>query len=236
MLTYEIDYLTGALPELRGQAFDPDVEPFCLRPCADIEHYVWPGEYRPEARAYAAWNEKGLHLLLCAWERTVSAETTAFNGPVYRDSCLEFFFGMEGSSAYMNIEVNAAGCALIGFGTDRERRACLPELPEGMDIRASKHEGGWWALSYTVPAALKRNRLRERRMHARQPSQFRRLIDAGRTLRRLAVEFLYSNKTRFLAVDHLCRAGDIDLIVYSGAMHHIVAHQRHVVRGRPTLR
>ena len=154
MLTYEIDYLTGTLPELRGQAFDPDVEPFCLRPCADIEHYVWPGEYRPEARAYAAWNEKGLHLLLCAWERMVSAETTAFNGPVYRDSCLEFFFGMEGSSAYMNIEVNAAGCALIGFGTDRERRACLPELPEGMDIRASRHEGGWWAVAYTVPSAL----------------------------------------------------------------------------------
>ena len=154
MLTYGINYFTGALPALRGQAFDPDAEPFCRRPCADIGCYVWPGDYRPEARAYAAWNEEGLHLLLCARERTVSAKTTMFNGPVYQDSCLEFFFGMEGSSAYMNIEVNAAGCALIGFGTDRERRACLPELPEGMNIRASRHEGGWWAVAYTVPSAL----------------------------------------------------------------------------------
>ena len=27
-------------------------------------------------------------------------------------------------------------------------------MPEGMNLRASRHRGGWWAVDYTVPASL----------------------------------------------------------------------------------
>ena len=53
----------------------------------------------------------------------------------------------------MNIEVNAAGAALIGIGAGRDDRVRLTACPPGMDIRASRHDGGWWAVAYTVPFA-----------------------------------------------------------------------------------
>ncbi len=54
----------------------------------------------------------------------------------------------------MNFEANAEGTLLIGFGSDRETRHELSEMPAGMDVRASKHCGAWWAVAYRIPFAL----------------------------------------------------------------------------------
>lgn len=138
-----------------GKAFDPEAEPFCRAPFAPIDRYAWPGEYRPEARAYAAWDGEGLAVLLCANEKTVVAAARGFGGQVWWDSCLEFFCQpFEDDARYLNIEVNAAGVALIGLGAGRESRTLLPACPRGMDIRASRHDGGWWAIAYRLPFAL----------------------------------------------------------------------------------
>ena len=157
MWEYEIMPLEAALPPLRGAEFDPATEPFCRRAFASIDQYPWDGDYRPEARAWLAWDAAGLHALLCAREETVSARATRFGGDVWLDSCLELFLQpFEDDPRYLNIEVNAAGTALIGLGPSREARARLAECPPGMDIRASRHAGGWWAVAYTVPFALLR--------------------------------------------------------------------------------
>lgn len=154
MYTYTIPRLSTPLPALAGGAFDPAAEPFCRGAFAPIDRYAWGGDYRPEARAYLAWDGAGLHVLLCAREETVSARVTGFNGEVYTDSCLECFLQpFPDDPRYVNIEVNAAGAALIGIGPDRERRTRLARCPEGMDIRASKHAGGWWAVAYALPNA-----------------------------------------------------------------------------------
>ena len=155
MLEYAIYPAEAPLPDLAGAAFDPAAEPFCRRAFAPIASYVWPGDYRPEARAYLARGAEGLQALLCAREETVSARVRGFDGDVWTDSCLEFFFRpFEGDPRYVNIEVNAAGAALIGVGPDRDHRARLKACPAGMDIRASRHAGGWWAVAYTVPFGL----------------------------------------------------------------------------------
>lgn len=158
MRKYEIRPMTRPLPELVGEVFDPEMEEYCEdTPFAPIDSYVWGGEgtYMPEARAYVTWNEEGLQVLLCAMEKEISVEATEFNGEVYRDSCLEFFVQpFEDDPRYLNIETNAGGAALIGFGPNREQRERLPEMPEGMNLRASRHRGGWWAVAYTVPASL----------------------------------------------------------------------------------
>lgn len=155
MREYIIARSSVPLPSLAGAAFAPEDEPFCRRPFAPIDCYAWAGDYRPEARAYLAWDEVGLRALLCAREETVSRRVTAFNGDVWTDSCLEFFFRpFPEDPRYVNIEVNAAGAALIGVGADRERRQRLAECPAGMDFRASSHGGGWWAVAYTVPFSL----------------------------------------------------------------------------------
>ena len=152
MRCYEILPVADPLPELAGSAFDPADEPFCARPFASIDRYAWGGDYRPEARAYAAWDAQGLSVLLCAREETICARVKAFNGDVWEDSCLECFLQpFEDDPRYINIEVNAAGAALIGVGADRESRSRLSSCPPGMDIRASRHEGGWWAVAYRLP-------------------------------------------------------------------------------------
>lgn len=152
MKTHIIYPAVAPLPALAGRVFNPDDERFCRGAFAPIDCYPWAGDYRPEARAYLAWDDAGLRVLLCANEPTVSGKVTAFGGPVWTDSCLECFlqpFG--GEPRYVNIEVNAAGAALIGIGPDREHRGLLAVCPEGMDIQASRHDGGWWAVAYTVP-------------------------------------------------------------------------------------
>ncbi len=156
MREYVIRESTVPLPALEGVIFDPDAAPFCAAlEYAPIDRYAWGGDYRPEARAYVGRDEAGLKVLLCAREATVSARVRDFGGAVWTDSCLEFFFRPFADDArYVNIEVNAAGAALIAVGPDRDHRVKLEACPAGMDIRASRHDGGWWAVAYAVPFAL----------------------------------------------------------------------------------
>lgn len=156
MREYCVPKSSCPLPALLGTVFDPAAEPFCAaHPYAPIDTYPWGGDYRPEARAYLSWDDAGLNALLCAREETVSKAVTRFGGDVWTDSCLEFFFRpFEGDERYVNIEVNAAGAALVAVGKGREHRKKLEACPPGMGFRASKHAGGWWAVAYVVPIAL----------------------------------------------------------------------------------
>lgn len=155
MHTYTVTRLDAPLPALAGEVFDPDAEPFCRRAFAAIDRYRWGGAYRPEARAYVAWDDGALYALLCAKEATISIKARTFGGEVCKDSCLEWFLRpFDGDPRYLNIEINAAGAALIGLGEDREHRTALPRCPDGMDIRASAHAGGWWAVAYRLPFAV----------------------------------------------------------------------------------
>ena len=159
MRRYIIHPAKEPLPELRGYQFDPEQEPFCeSADIADIDCYLWDvTHYTPEAHACVTWSAEGLHVLLYAREKEITVRCREFGGEVYMDSCLEFFLQpFMDDPRYINIEVNAGGFALIGFGAGRAERIRLEEEPEGMDIRASRHRGGWWAVAYTVPAALLR--------------------------------------------------------------------------------
>ena len=155
MRTYIVQRSSTPLPSLAGTIFIPDAEPFCAGEYAPIDAYPWGGDYRPEARAYLAWDDAGLKVLLCAREATVSRAVTSFGGDVWTDSCLEFFFRpFADDGRYVNIEVNAAGAALVAIGPDRHDRRRLADCQPGMDFRASRHDGGWWAVAYAVPFAL----------------------------------------------------------------------------------
>lgn len=154
MRQYTIARCDRALPELYGLSFDPEIEEFCEGlDYAPIENYVWDASgYCPEGRAYVTYDDEGLHVLMCACEETISARVKDFNGPVCTDSCLEFFLKpIQDDDRYLNIEINAAGTALIGLGADRFDRKLLAELPEFMNIRASRHRGGWWAVACDIP-------------------------------------------------------------------------------------
>ncbi len=69
-----------------------------------------------------------IHLYYQVTESHVRALSTVYNGPVWEDSCVEFFFSpnKEGKE-YYNFEFNAIGTVLGGYGPDRNRREHLPE-------------------------------------------------------------------------------------------------------------
>ena len=76
------------------------------------------------------------------------------DGPVYKDSCLEWFcnFAPERSDIYMNMEVNAAGRMLCRLGSGRQNRQPLPETAPRPRVCASREEGSW-SLELFVPLA-----------------------------------------------------------------------------------
>jgi len=162
MNSYKISKWNGVRPELDGKVFDPAREPFCALEYAPIANYMWdPDGYCPEARAYVARTEDGLLVLMCANEQQTIAVETRIGGDVYKDSCLEFFLmgRPEHNPDYINFEVNANGVAHIGLGAGRPNRRVLKELPAGMCISHSRHEGQWWAVCYNIPDAFIREML-----------------------------------------------------------------------------
>lgn len=153
METCFVPLLKTPLPDLTGRVFDPETEPFCLAHASNaIAHYPWKdSDCHPEARAYLAGSREGIHVLLCALEPEAYAETRVFGGPVYRDSCLEFFLQPDTDDPrYVNLECNVLGAMQIGCGPDRARRILLERQPPELRLSVSRHEGRWWAVSYTV--------------------------------------------------------------------------------------
>ncbi|HAH23853.1 MAG TPA: hypothetical protein DCL77_08860 [Prolixibacteraceae bacterium] len=71
--------------------------------------------YRPDVSVQIAYNENELFLHYKVNEQSVKAEITENNGPVWTDSCVEFFISPEGNDEYYNLEMTCIGTALLGF-------------------------------------------------------------------------------------------------------------------------
>ncbi len=154
---YTIRRLPGELGRcpLEG-AFDPEKLPEEYKALeeAKLEFFPWDvNGYRPDCRARVGWNEKGLHVLMYANEPTIRAEETEIGGFVCCDSCLEFFLmPREGNPLYFNCEVSPTPVPHLGIGDGRHGRTVIREVPAWMELVSSKHEGAWWAVSYTISA------------------------------------------------------------------------------------
>ena len=152
---YELLYLKGenALP-LSGE-FDPETlpEPWRSLNEAKLDQCPWGGDYRPACAARAGWNENGIYVLMYAKEEEIRAEVKEIGGAVCTDSCLEFFLAPDADKPlYVNCEVNPLCVMHIGLGEGRHGRTVLKAIPEGFNPTHSEHRGGWWAVSYTIPA------------------------------------------------------------------------------------
>ena len=156
-------YTIHHLPEELGHAplngpFKPEAlpKPWSVLERAELSSYPWDENgYRPPCFAMVGWNARGLHVLMYAREAELRVKVHAFGGRVCCDSCMEFFVqcAPQRDGRYLNIECTSYPVMLIGLGTDRYDRAELTRIPDGMYLQASRHEGEWWAVSYTIPAA-----------------------------------------------------------------------------------
>jgi len=93
-----------------------------------IDNLLWSDTgYFPSVSFSIAHTEHGIALKYFVQEQHTQATFTNVNDPVYRDSCVEFFIAFAGDDNYYNLEFNAAGTALVGFGKDRNGREQVPD-------------------------------------------------------------------------------------------------------------
>lgn len=71
-----------------------------------------------------AYDENHFYLRYLVKENHPKAVTTEINGPVWEDSCVEFFIALN-VNGYYNLEFNCIGTQLCGYGVSNTNRSCL---------------------------------------------------------------------------------------------------------------
>lgn len=114
--------------------------------------------YKPEVEFRAAHTGDSLLLNYRVTEEAVRAAAPADNGPVWEDSCVEFFVTFD-DKKYQNIECNCVGTILSAVGPDRDHRELAPsELLAAVKRHSSLSAGNLpaegpvsWEVSLIVP-------------------------------------------------------------------------------------
>lgn len=74
-------------------------------------------EFKPVVKARMLYDESNLYVIFNVLDRYVRCITSIINGPVWEDSCVEFFFSPDTHfpERYFNLEVNCGGTPLMHF-------------------------------------------------------------------------------------------------------------------------
>ena len=125
-------------------------------PAAVISTYKWVHGYAPAAMAKMVYVEGECFVLhmVCGEERP-RVTCHAYNEPVYKDSCMEFFAVWDAASdRYVNMEMNAAGTLLSNIGSDRHERAPILDVCGEIFPVESEILSDAWTVTATVPLAM----------------------------------------------------------------------------------
>lgn len=85
---------------------------------------------KPNVHAKVAYDDEAIYVIFRSEDQFVRCVVDEYQGPVYRDSCVEFFFtpGPDISKGYFNLEINCGGTSLFAFQRDRSvERIRIPE-------------------------------------------------------------------------------------------------------------
>lgn len=123
-----------------------------------IDNLLWTDTgYFPSVNFSIAHTGDGIALKYFVKEQHTIATYKTVNDPVYKDSCVEFFIGF-GDGQYYNLEFNALGTALVGFGKDRHGRTPVPDdkvssIKALSNINWAENTDGFntWDLTLLVP-------------------------------------------------------------------------------------
>jgi hypothetical protein len=149
---------------------DPTAGPWVGAHVIRIERLPWqPGCVAPETEVRLLYDERCLSVQFRCQDRHIFSKTTERNGPVFEDSCVEFFATPfpEAGPDYLNLEVNCCGVLHLAHGPDRWRRTKIaPELAREIVVVASEpgptreerpDDREWWvavALPFGVTGVL----------------------------------------------------------------------------------
>lgn len=126
-----------------------------------IDNFPWDNNnYKPLTEGVISYTDTMLKVMFTCYEKNIKVSYFKQNDPVYKDSCVEFFFmpEKENENRYMNFEINAAGTLLLGFGEDRNNRSFLDVDSSIFNIKASliekdmnDYNGQFWTIEYSIP-------------------------------------------------------------------------------------
>ena len=114
--------------------------------------------YKPSVEFSLDLGEEALNIAYRVREKTTAARVAQDGGPVWEDSCCEFFCSFD-DSGYYNLEANCIGRLKFAFGADRNARRDAPgEALKAITRCASAGENPFderhsdcWELALTVP-------------------------------------------------------------------------------------
>ena len=165
MVEYQIRR-TGVRPELQG-SWDGAVwgraEPL------DVACFLKDSsDYRPETQAKLLYDDTAVYGIFKVHDRYVRCVATEFQGEVWHDSCVEFFFQPDGAEGYFNFEFNCGGAFLAHYndidapGAEPPAASLAPEegrtigvyhsLPSVVEPEIA--EETTWFLEFAIPFSV----------------------------------------------------------------------------------
>ena len=93
-------------------------EPWNNIPALEVDkHMGEKPEHKPGVQAKVAYDNEALYVIFQVQDQYVRCLIDEYQGPISRDSCVEFFFtpGTDITEGYFNLEVNCGGTAVFKF-------------------------------------------------------------------------------------------------------------------------
>jgi hypothetical protein len=150
---YVVTKVTGQVP-LVG---DPKAGPWKKARMLKIDQFSWYKSGDKQATTVRLlYDDQAVYAQFICEDTHIYAEATELNGPVWKDSCVEFFgtIAPEKSTDYFNLEMNCCGTFLVGFNRSRDKGVRIsPDLAARVKVisplpKAPKAESptdnGWW--------------------------------------------------------------------------------------------
>ncbi|MDQ1328144.1 MAG: Carb-bd dom fam9 protein [Candidatus Poribacteria bacterium] len=162
-LRYEVHRLAGTI-SIDGKWDKPQ-----WRNIKSIEIKNHMGEkpkYQPATKVKMVYDDEHIYVIFRVEDQYVRSVAEEYHGPVWRDSCVEFFFtpGQDLTLGYLNLEVNCGGTALLHYQkspgqdvkeahvADMDQIKIAHSLPKIVDPEIT--EPIVWTIEYRLPFAV----------------------------------------------------------------------------------
>lgn len=157
---YEVSKLKGSL-KIDGDWSKPhwrNIKP------VDIKNYMGTvPHFKPVVQAKMMYDDINLYVIFKVEDCFVRCMTDKINGPVWEDSCVEFFFAPDNNfpQKYFNLEINCGGTALMHYNLiakqervelsvdDIKKIEIAHTLPKLIDPEITTPLN--WTLEYKIP-------------------------------------------------------------------------------------
>lgn len=116
--------------------------------------------FKPKAEAKMTYDDDYIYVIYRVKDRYVRSITEKINGPVWKDSAVEFFFSPEADNPinYFNLEINCGGTPLLHHKKNRpsvediQKIQIVASLPKVVDPEITKPVT--WTMSFRIPLSM----------------------------------------------------------------------------------